>query len=306
MREHTSPRREPKGSGPPRPRSKFLSLESGASLRWRFGLVLALLGFLGCNSSSSPGSKPSSERPLLIFAAASATDAIEELQKQFAKSGPNRETRTNFAASSTLAQQIKNGADAAVFLSANERWGDEVSQAGLVANRCNLLSNTLVVVVPKDSTLSLKDLAALEGAEIKHLALGEPKSVPAGQYAQQALEKLGLWDKVQPKVVGASDVRQALTFVENGAAEAGIVFATDARASAAVKVALEIDPTLTEPIRYPLLLLKQEPPHPEAAAIYDFLKGPAAAEIFKKHGFLVLKPTTGTPAASAAEPSATP
>jgi molybdate transport system substrate-binding protein len=264
----------------------------------------ASLALLGCSKSAPSGGSP--ERPLLIFAASSATDAIEVLQPEFAKSGTSGETRTNFAASSTLAQQIKSGADAAVFLSANERWGDELSQAGLVLERCNLLSNTLVVVAPKDSTLELKDLTGLDGEAIKHLALGDPESVPAGQYARQALENQQLWDKVKPKVVAASDVRQALTFVENGAAEAGIVFATDARSSPHVKIVLEIEPSLTEPIRYPLLLLKQTPPHSGAKALYEFLRGPTAAEVFRKHGFIVLEPTAGTSAAPTTQPAPAP
>jgi len=121
-----------------------------------------------------------------------------------------------------------------------------------------------------------------------HLALADPEAVPAGIYARQALTRLGLWDRLKDKVAAAQDVRQALVFVETGAAEAGIVYATDAAASAKVRVAMGIDPGLTEPIRYPLVLLKSAESNPAARAFYEFLGSAEAAGVFRKHGFVWL------------------
>lgn len=255
------------------------------------GLLVSLLS-VGCSQQGA--TSETTERPLMIFAAASTTDAIEEIRAEFDKLNGGQ-TRTNFAASATLAQQISNGAPADLFLSANEGWANQLSESGLVRERCNLLGNQLVVIVPQGSRLELRDLKDLDESTIKRLALGDPDSVPAGQYARQALVQLGLWDRLRSKVVGAADVRQALTFVESGAVDAGIVFATDLRASTGVRAALTIDPGLSDPIRYPLVLVKRPSPHPRAEALYEFLAGPTAAEIFRRHGFRSLEPAASGP-----------
>ena len=127
---------------------------------------------------------------------------------------------------------------------------------------------------------------------VEHIAIGEPDSVPAGKYAKLALIKLELWEKLKDKIVPAQDVRQALTFVETGAAEAGIVYATDAAISKKVKVAVEIPENLTGPIRYPIVLLTQGKGKPEAELFFRYLNSPEAVKIFKKYGFsgIVAKP----------------
>ena len=147
---------------------------------------------------------------------------------------------TSYASSSTLAQQIVHGAEADVLLSADTKWADYLADNGLVAQRRDLLGNRLVIVVPKDGKIDVRKPEDLLAAGIEHLALGEPQSVPAGRYAKQALSKLGLWPRLEAKVVPAGDVRQALAYVETGAAEAGIVYATDAAVSKRVRVAVEI------------------------------------------------------------------
>ena len=127
----------------------------------------------------------------------------------------------------------------------------------------------------------------------RSLALGDTASVPAGKYARQALEKLGLWDKLKPKVVAAADVRQALVYVETGAADAGIVYATDAAMSGKVKVAADIPEKLTGSVRYPLVLLKHGEGREAAEAFYRYLASPDAATVFVKHGFVVLSSKRG-------------
>ncbi len=151
-----------------------------------------------------------------------------------------------------------------------------------------MLGNRLVLVVPADSKIDVKKPEDLLAADIHHLALGEPQSVPAGIYAKQALTKLGLWDRLKTKVVSAEDVRQALTYVETGSAEAGIVYATDAAIGKKVKVVAEIPEDLTGPVRYPLVLLKAGEGRAAAQSFYRYLSSPAAAKVFQKYGFTVV------------------
>jgi molybdate transport system substrate-binding protein len=147
------------------------------------------------------------------------------------------------------------------------------------------LGNQLVIVVPADSTLRIARPEDLLDERVRRLALGDVDSVPAGIYARQALTKLSLWEKLRGKVVNAADVRQALQFVQTGAADAGIVYATDGAVAKQVRVAAVIDSKLTEPIRYPLVLLKTGAKNPAAIELFEFLASDGAAAVFRKYGF---------------------
>jgi molybdate transport system permease protein len=228
---------------------------------------------------------------VLIAAAASTTDAVESICAEFERQHPGVRVRTSLGSSSALAKQIVAGAQVDVFLSASDEWADLVANHGLVAARRELLGNRLVVVVSVDSNLTLSQPADLLSDDIKHLALADPASVPAGIYARQALESLGLWEHLTTKVAAGSDVRQALHFVSTGAAEAGIVYASDALSDPAVHVALELPAELSAGIRYPLVLVKCIPDNPAARRLYDFLTSPAATEKFGEKGFVVLNPS---------------
>jgi len=221
-----------------------------------------------------------------VFAAASTTNAIDEIRTQFAQQSGFR-VQSSYAASSTLAQQIVNGAAAGVFVSADSKWADYLDERGLVARRVELLSNRLVVIVPVDSALRIAKPEDLLAAEVEHLALADTAAVPAGVYARQALTRLGLWESLRPRVVAGADVRQALCYVETGAADAGIVYATDAKISRLVRVAAEIPADATEPIRYPVVLLKQAAGYPAAESFYQYLLTSEAADVFRKYGFEV-------------------
>ncbi len=231
---------------------------------------------------------------LLLFAAASTTEAMDQVRAEFTRLHPGVTVRTSYGASSTLARQIKAGAEADVFLSASTQWSDFLRQQQLVESVRDLLSNQLVVIVPAGSSLEIKTPGDLVQRQIRHLALADPKSVPAGIYAKQALEQLDLWRQLEPKVAGAADVRQAMHFVATGAAEAGIVYATDAAAQKKVRAVLKIDSQRSEPIRYPAVLLRHGAENAAAVAFYEFLASPAAAVIFREHGFIVL-PVTANP-----------
>jgi molybdate transport system substrate-binding protein len=231
---------------------------------------------------------------VVVFAAASATNTLNEIKAQFARDS-GVAIQTSYAASSTLAQQIVHGAEADLFLSADTKWADYLAKQRQVVRQQDLLGNRLVVVVPADSKIEITKPEDLLAARIEHLALGEPQSVPAGIYAKQALMKLGLWDQLKTRVVSAEDVRHALTYVETGSAEAGIVYATDAAISKKVKVVADLSERLTGPVRYPLVLLKHGEDNAVAQSFYRHLGSPAAAKVFQKYGFIVLGKSEGAP-----------
>jgi molybdate transport system substrate-binding protein len=249
-----------------------------------FAVLLALVG-PGC--LRAPAIQDEAPRPILMFAAASTTNALNEIKAQFTKE-TGIAVQTNYASSSTLAEQVVQGAEADLLLSADTKWADYLAKKDQVARQEDLLGNRLVIVVPADSKIDIMRPEDLLAAGIEHLALGEPQSVPAGIYAKQALTRLGLWDQLRAKVVSAEDVRQALTYVETGSAEAGIVYATDAAIGKKVKVVAEIPEDLTGPVRYPLVLLKAGEGRAAAQSFYRYLSSPAAAKVFQKYGFTVV------------------
>ena len=254
------------------------------TLVFAFAAVLALIGHACIRA---PATQDKTPPPILVFAAASTTNALNEIKAQFTQE-TGIVVETSYASSSTLAEQIAQGAAADLLLSADAKWADYLAKKGEVARREDLLGNRLVIVVPTDSKSGITKPEDLLSAGIRHLALGEPQSVPAGIYAKQALTKLGLWEQLKPKVVSAVDVRQALTYVESGSAEAGIVYATDAAISKKVKMVTEIPETLTGPVRYPLLLLKAGEDSAAAQSFYRYLTSPTAANIFRRYGFTVV------------------
>lgn len=238
-------------------------------------------------AAAAPACGVREERPssILFFAAASTQDAVREISSRFEAESEVRVT-LNFAASSTLAQQILAGAGGDLFLSANVHWVREVVTEGLASRRRDLLGNRLVVIAPPGSGLQLRKPSDLLDPKIARLSLADPGGVPAGIYARDALRRLDLWQPLQSKVVRGSDVRQALFFVERGEAEAGIVYATDLRISEAVQPLLELDTASNRPIVYPLLLLKSS--GEAGGRFFEYLCSPESGEVFRRFGFSVL------------------
>jgi molybdate transport system substrate-binding protein len=225
---------------------------------------------------------------LVVFAAASLTDALNAVSDAYAAAGHAKPT-FSYAASSALAKQIEQGAPASIFVSADEQWMDYLADKQLIVppSRVSFLGNTLVLVAPSDHPLKIKIAAdfplakALGGGK---LALAEPSSVPAGKYGKAALENLGVWHSVEANVVRADNVRAALTFVERGEAAAGIVYATDAAMTNKV-VVVDTFPEITHaPIVYPLAIVKGHD-SAEAQAFRTFMLGDAAKAIYRKYGF---------------------
>jgi molybdate transport system substrate-binding protein len=228
---------------------------------------------------------------LTVFAAASLTDAMKQISELWVKAG-HEAPRQSFASSSTLARQIENGAPVNIFASADEQWMDYLAKKDLLApgTRKDLLGNDLVLIVPAthpahvDITPGM-DLSKLLGADGR-IATGDPAHVPVGIYAQQALKKLGLWDKFGPRLAPAADVRSALLLVERGEAPAGIVYATDAAASKAVMVAGVFPENSHDPVTYPFAITKAGDTA-DARAFMTFLSTPAIREVWVKNGFKV-------------------
>jgi molybdate transport system substrate-binding protein len=227
---------------------------------------------------------------LTISAAASLKDVLVEVEAAYKQSQGNVEFSNNFAGSGTLAAQIDQGAPVDVFLSAAAKQMDDLGAKGLLApgSRRNLLRNTLVLIAPLDSKLgSFQGLAA---SDVKMIALGDPAAVPAGQYGRQTLLALHLFDKVGTKIVFAKDVRQVLTYVETGNADAGLVYGTDAKSSSKVKVVATAPESSHDPILYPAAVVKGSRNQGAALKFVDFLGSPAAGAIFTKYGFTIATP----------------
>jgi molybdate transport system substrate-binding protein len=221
-----------------------------------------------------------------VAAAASLSDALKEIGATYSAATGDRPV-FNLGASSTLARQIEEGAPVDVFLSADEAKMNALAAKNLVSlnTRRVLLNNSLVVVVAADSALKINAPAALAGADIRRLALGEPQTVPAGIYAREFLTRAGLWEKVQSRVLPCDNVRAALAAVESGNAEAGIVYKTDAAISKKVRVAYEVPAAQSPLITYPGAVLTAAK-QPEAAKKFlDYLASDAARRVFERFGF---------------------
>jgi molybdate transport system substrate-binding protein len=225
---------------------------------------------------------------VIVFAAASLKEAMDD-QVEAYEAGTADKVTVSYAASNTLAKQIEAGAGADVFLSADLEWMNYVDERKLIArgSRVNLLRNTLVLVAPVAGKTALKiapgfDLNGALGTG--KLAMANPESVPAGKYGKSALEALGVWADVAPKVVRAENVRAALAFVARGETPLGIVYATDAFADKGARIVDTFPVDTYPPIVYPMGIVAASQ-SPTARRLFDYLRSPAARAIWEKHHF---------------------
>ena len=250
-------------------------------------LLAALLLALALAAAAAA---PPAPKPLLVYAAASLTNALGDIGRKFqAAGGPP--VKFSFAASSMLARQIEAGAKADVFASADGEWMDYLQARQLIRgeSRRDILGNRLVLIAPADSRVELKiaphfPLAAALGGG--RLATGDPESVPVGRYARAALRTLGAWDAVADRLGRADSVRTALAFVARGDAPLGVVYATDAGVEPRVRVIDTFPADSHPPIVYPFALTAVA--GAEAVRFLAFVRGPEAAAIFSRYGFIVL------------------
>jgi molybdate transport system substrate-binding protein len=229
---------------------------------------------------------------LVIFAAASLKNALDEIAATWAKDTGKAAPKISYAASSALAKQIEQGAPADLFISADLDWMDYLAGKNLIKadSRFNLLGNKIVLIAPKDSKLTS---VALTGADLTkalaggRLSMASVESVPVGKYGKAALEKLGAWNDVKDHLAQAENVRAALLLVARGEAPLGIVYSTDAAAEPGVKIVGTFPDDSHAPIIYPAALTKDQH-NADAKGFLDFLRSTKARTAFEKQGFTVL------------------
>jgi molybdate transport system substrate-binding protein len=222
-----------------------------------------------------------------VYAAASLTDAMEEIAAQYEKQSGDT-VLFNFGASSLLARQIMEHAPADMFLSAGEAQMDELQKANLIATetRRDLLSNLLVIVVPADSKLAIGSPQELVNTSQK-IAVADPRAVPAGIYTKEYLTRVGLWQKLEPKIVPTENVRAALAAVESGNVDAGFVYKSDAKMSSKVKIAFTVPMEEGPLIRYPVALIKDTKNTSATQNFLQYVESASARKVFERHGFIV-------------------
>ena len=237
--------------------------------------------------TSAVATLTSAAAELNIFAAASLSDALQEIAKTYEPASGDK-LRFNLAASSLLARHIKEGAPADVFFSADEAKMDDLAKANLIVadTRRALLRNTLVIVVSNENGAAITTPADLAKPSVGRLALAEPQTVPAGIYSKEYLQKAGLWEKVSAKIVPTENVRACLSAVESGNVDAGIVYKTDALISKKVKIAFEISSAEGPKISYPIAVIKNAKHEDAARKFVTYLASSEARTVFEKYGFL--------------------
>ena len=258
-----------------------------------FSLILAVLALMVTGCSDSATTTTTSAAPdveLNVSCAASVTDALTAINTAYMAKNKNVTVVANFAASGTLQTQIEQGAPADVFISAASKQMNALQDKGLILDetRRDLLNNKVVMIVPVDSTLGLDDYMDLVNDDVKQIAIGDPEFVPAGTYAKQAFELLGIWDALQGKLIMGSDVRQVLGYVEGGNVDAGIVYSTDAAITDGVKIVASAPDEINSKIVYPAAVIKDSTKAEAAQAYIDFLFSDDAKAIFNEYGFSVV------------------
>jgi molybdate transport system substrate-binding protein len=267
------------------------------SLRSLFLSFLVMVLLIVCVQLTSPRSQStqSASTPvesLRIAAAASLQKALQEITSLYSQNNAGQKINYNFAASGVLQQQIEQGAPTDVFISAAANQMQALEAKGLLVSgtQADLLTNQLVLIVPKQSNITLTSFQQLVQPAVMRITVGEPRSVPVGQYATEALKNLGILAQVQSKLVFGNNVKSVLTAVETGDADAGIVYITDAKTSGQVRVVAVAEAKLHSPIRYSIAVLQSSHSPDTAKQYIEFLQSAAAKRIFERYGFGMAQP----------------
>jgi molybdate transport system substrate-binding protein len=266
----------------------------GKKLIMCMAIAITLLLTSACiNNKPVVSNDKSSDPPveLNVSAALGLKEALLDIQKDYEINHPNIKIIYNLAAAGVLQSQIEQGAPADIFISAATNQVDALAKNNLIdtATRKNLVSNELVLIVPKDSSLGLTGFNDLAKTTVAHYGLGEPKTVPAGQYGIEVMKHLGIWDEVKNKAVLAKDVRTILSYVETGDTDAGIVFSTVAATSNKVKVIATAPKDSHDPIVFPGVILTNSKHHDAAQEFLNYLTSPSGMKVFQKYGFTEIK-----------------
>jgi len=246
--------------------------------------AIAAIGLLG--ALALEGAASAEEMTLSV--AVSLKEAVEEIGKIFTASMPGVTMHYNFGASGDLQKQIESGAPVDLFLSAALRQMDELEKKNLIvaASRRAFARNVLTVIKPADSRVDISKPADLLDDRVGKIALGSPKTVPAGQYAEESLRSLGLWDKLQPKLIFSENVRQALDYVSRGEVDAGFVYTTDAATRAqGIKEAFRPPDDSYRPVVYPVAIVADSKQQALAQAFIDLLVGERGRAVLARYGF---------------------
>jgi molybdate transport system substrate-binding protein len=239
------------------------------------------------NTGSLPSLSPAPSNEITVSAAISLKDALDEISHLYSTEHPSAEVHFNLGGSGTLQRQIEQGAPVDIFISASLKEMDSLQSQGLLLpdTRKSLARNSVVLIIPAEST-SISSFQDLTKAAVKTVAVGKPQTVPAGKYAQEVLTHFGIYDQLKQKLVLAKDVRQVLTYVETGNADAGIVYATDAKISKKVTVVATAPEDSHSPVVYPAAVIKNSKNAATAKAFLDFLASEKARTVFQKYGFI--------------------
>lgn len=253
---------------------------------WKLIGVSLLLLTIGCSSNQTA---TNTQTELTLSVAASLTDCMEEIQKAFQEQYPHISLQFNFGASGTLQQQIEQGAPVDLFFSAGTKQMNALVEKGLVDKDTvkEMLCNKLVLIKPSTSNeaISFNDL---KDEKVKKIAVGEPGSVPVGQYTMEVFDYLDIMSQVENKLVYAKDVREVLSWVETGNVDAGIVYETDAKISEAVTICDTADEKAYSPVIYPVAMINTTAHADEVKLLIDFMETDAVKAIFESYGFTVV------------------
>ncbi|MHB1397055.1 MAG: molybdate ABC transporter substrate-binding protein [Thermoleophilia bacterium] len=239
----------------------------------------------GGSSAEQPGS---SDQKITVSAASSLKDVFTELGKNFESHNSGVKVELNFASSGDLAQQIIGGAPVDVFAAASTRETDDLDKKGLIVKGTLIkpVGNDLVLVTPAAASTKISSINDLGESRVKKIAIGNPATVPAGRYAQDALTYFNLWDSLQPKLVYGESVRQVLDYVARGEVDAGIVYSTDAKSRAEeVKTVLTTPAESHKSITYPMAVIAGSPEEQFARQFLDFVAAKENQPVFEKYGF---------------------
>ncbi len=260
-------------------------------------IVVSLSLLAGCSKPQTEG--PSAQTPandtvpneknveLLISAAASLTDVLNEIADVYKDIEPNTKLTYSFGSSGALQAQIEEGAPVDIFMSAAQKQMKALEDKGLILDGTNktLLVNKVVLITPTNSNLEISSFDDLTKDEVKKIAIGDPSNVPVGQYSEEIFTNLNILDKVSPKTVLGNDVRTVLTWVESGEVDCGIVYATDAYTTDKVQIITEAPEGSHKEVSYPVAVVKTSKNSEAAKRFLDFLSTEKAINLFTKYGF---------------------
>ncbi|MEI0596706.1 molybdate ABC transporter substrate-binding protein [Brachyspira pilosicoli] len=245
--------------------------------------------FVSCNQSNNTQSN-SENKEIYVLAAASLTDVLTELANNY-KQETSTEIIFSFASSGALQAQIEASAPADIFFSAAQKQMNALEEKGLIDSetRKDLLENKVVLISPKNSNLNIKSFTDITNSNVKKLGLGEPKSVPVGQYSEEILSNLSILDIAKEKAVYGSDVRNVLDWVETAEVDCGIVYATDAKIAKNINIIAEAPEDTHKKVIYPISIVKSSQNKEEAKKFIEYISTDKSKEIFQNYGFTVVK-----------------